>query len=134
MLTVPQLLAAGLAVAVLSAGGVWAALGGAGVPSGPAGALGPAGSSAAQPRVVLAAYEPAMSDLEEEYQRRRDELDPETVQVVERNLAIIDVAIREASAALAADLGTTPRRVDVRLVQGELVRQGADLRGTALRA
>jgi anti-sigma factor RsiW len=101
-ITVPQLVAAGLAVAVLSAGGVWAALSGTRAPGGPATSL--AAAPATGPAVaLLAAYEPAMSDLETEYERRRGELDLETIQVVERNLAIIDAAIREASHALAAD-------------------------------
>jgi hypothetical protein len=102
MVTVPQLVAAGLAVAVLSAGGVWAALTGEGARGGPASEH--AAAPATGPAVaLLASYEPAMSELETEYERRRGDLDPETIQVVERNLAIIDAAIREASHALAAD-------------------------------
>jgi hypothetical protein len=104
MVTVPQLLAAGLAVGVLSAAGAWAALGG---PGGTGSRAGPGASAAvttALPTdVVLAAYQPGMAELEAEYQRRRDELDPETIRVVERSLAIIDAAILEASEALAAD-------------------------------
>jgi hypothetical protein len=97
-MSVPQLAAAALALALLSGTGVWAALG---------------GRSGAEPQqlaafappsdVVLAAYEPAMLTLEAEYTARRAELDPETIVVVERNLAIIDAAIQEARDALAAD-------------------------------
>lgn len=118
ILSVPELLAAGIAVALLSAGIMWAALGA----SDPAAmsTAGGAGSDAwAVSDAVLAAYEPAMTDLEAEYEERRAALDPETIRVVERNLAIIDAAITEAREALAADpssgflsthLGDTMRR------------------------
>lgn len=64
----------------------------------------------ARPRTALAAFAPA----ETEYRRavdelaavlksRRGELAPETVATLERNLAIIDEAIRQSRAALEAD-------------------------------
>lgn len=97
-MTVPQLVAAGIAVALVSAGLVWTSLTVPGVAHEVAAEVPP------QPtEVVLAAYEPAMSDLESAYELRRGELDPEMVMVVERNLAIIDSAIREAGQALEAD-------------------------------
>lgn len=96
-LSVPQLAAAAMVLSLLSAGGVWAALGGPGQAAEPVATLSPPSE------VVLAAYEPAMSTLEAEYAARRGELDPETIMVVERNLAIMDAAIREARDALAAD-------------------------------
>jgi hypothetical protein len=97
VLSVPQLIAAGLALMLLSAAGMWITLGGA--PSEP-----PTVAEAAWHRdIVLAAYEPAMADLEAEYLSRRELLDPETIRVVERNLALIDAAIQEAREALAAD-------------------------------
>jgi hypothetical protein len=101
VVSVPQLLAAGIAVAVLSAGAVWMVLGGSAGPAGAGLAGGPAASAPSD--VMLAAYEPAMFTLESEYERRRDELDPETILVVEKNLAIIDAAIEEARRALAED-------------------------------
>jgi hypothetical protein len=120
--SIPQLMAAGLALMVISAAAVWVALGGSteagslAATSGLEPAASPAASPAAWPatspdgspapvaeRYVLASYEPAMAELEVEYARRVNELDPETIRVVERNLAIIDVAIREAREALAAD-------------------------------
>jgi hypothetical protein len=104
VVSVPQLLAAGIAVAVLSAGAVWMVLGGSAGPAGPAGARLAGATVAPTPSdVMLAAYEPAMVTLESEYERRRDELDPETILVVEKNLAIIDAAIEEARRALAED-------------------------------
>lgn len=60
--------------------------------------IGPAG-----PRE--AAYIRTAAGLEDELDRRRAELSPQTVAVLERNLAIIDRAIRESRAALAADPG-----------------------------
>jgi hypothetical protein len=104
VVSVPQLLAAGIAVAVLSAGAVWIVLGGSAGPAGPAGAgLAVEAVTPAPSDVMLAAYEPAMVTLESEYERRRDELDSETILVVEKNLAIIDAAIEEARRALAED-------------------------------
>jgi hypothetical protein len=101
VVSVPQLAAAGLAVMVFSAAAAWLVAGG----SAPGGPGVPAAAVAASPHaeVVLAGYEPAMADLESEYERRRDQLDPETILVVERNLAIIDAAIREAQEALGTD-------------------------------
>lgn len=50
-----------------------------------------------------AQYERAVTDLERILVEQRDELDPGTVMVIERNLAAIDAAIREARTALDAD-------------------------------
>jgi anti-sigma factor RsiW len=131
MVTVPQLLAAGLAVGVLSAAGAWAALGG---PAGTSTRAGPGVSAAvttAPPTdVVLAAYQPGMAELEAEYQRRRDELDPETIRVVERSLAIIDAAILEASEALAADPSSgflNGRLADAVRIRMTLLRQASSI-------
>lgn len=102
--SVPQLVAAGLALVVFSAGGAWLALGGA-PPSSVATTPSPAGTAAADPGAVTFAtsFETAVAELEAEFERRRVELDPQTVLVVERNLAIIDEAITQARQALEAD-------------------------------
>jgi hypothetical protein len=50
-----------------------------------------------------AQFERAVADLERVLIEQRDELDPGTVMVIERNLAAIDAAIREARTALDAD-------------------------------
>lgn len=97
VLSVPQLIAAGVALMLLSAGGVWMMM------DAPAAERAPIAASAEYPDIVLAAYDPGMADLEAEYRRRRDQLDAETIRVVERNLALIDIAIQEARDALAAD-------------------------------
>ena len=54
-----------------------------------------------------AQYDEAVSDLEKILADLRDELHPQTVMVIERNLASIDQAIREARAALDADPANT---------------------------
>jgi anti-sigma factor RsiW len=48
-------------------------------------------------------YGQAISELQREFDARRDQLDPETVKVVEESLRVIDDAIAEARAALARD-------------------------------
>ena len=50
-----------------------------------------------------AQFDRAVMDLEQVLVEQRDELDPATVMVIERNLKAIDEAIRQARAALAAD-------------------------------
>ena len=50
-----------------------------------------------------AQYDAAVVDLERVLREQRDGLDPRTVVVLERNLRIIDDAIREAREALATD-------------------------------
>jgi hypothetical protein len=53
------------------------------------------------------AYSDALADLERAFYATRDRLDPATVATVERNLAIIDDAIRQTVEALKADPGST---------------------------
>lgn len=105
--TVPQLAAAAIALIVLTAGAMWlmlppAAQSGTGVAGAEERGLSPAGQEPTQV-VFLAAYEPAISELEAAFEARRRELDPETARIVEQNLAIIDQAIAEANQALAED-------------------------------
>ena len=50
-----------------------------------------------------AQFDRAVTDLERILVEQRDELDPRTVMVIERNLAAIDEAIRQARAALESD-------------------------------
>ena len=130
--SLPQLLAACLAVAVLSAGTVFAVL----RHQAPAArtepaatpARGPSRPEAAQERqaerapsveAVPAArteagntlvtetpetpHEEAISELRKALARERDRLDPTTIRTLEANLAIIDLAIDQAKRALAAD-------------------------------
>jgi anti-sigma factor RsiW len=62
----------------------------------PSGDIAPANFADAQ-------FDRAVIDLERILVEQRDELDPRTVMVIERNLAAIDEAIREARSALKAD-------------------------------
>ena len=48
-------------------------------------------------------YVAAIQELDALLNEREEQLDPQTAEVVRRNMAIIDQAIREAQAALAAD-------------------------------
>ena len=103
--TVPQLLAAGIALAVFSAGGAWLALHG----RRPASPVFVAGTAA--PPVWLSAMKPnydrTVTELEGALDegRRSGRLDSATVRVLERSLATIDTAIAQASRALAQDPG-----------------------------
>ena len=102
--TVPQLVAAGIALVVFSAGGVWLATGQR-APSIAAAAPQPTEASAPVQSAFTytAAWEEAVTELQGEFDLRRSELDPATIMVVERNLALIDDAIAEARQALEAD-------------------------------
>jgi hypothetical protein len=101
-----QLLAAGIVVALVSGGSVWAFLAGRGGDSGPAV---PPSAWMAQPagwQEAYGGYDEAVSDLEAVLEQGRHALEPETVRVLEENLATIDRAIQDAREALAADPGS----------------------------
>ncbi len=99
VLSVPQLIAAALALILFSASGVWLAVGG----SPPAETALTTTEPALVTTVAFSDFDTAIASLEAEYRSRRNELDPETIRVLEKNLAIIDQAIAEARAALASD-------------------------------
>jgi len=131
--SVPQLIAACLAVALVSGGAVFGILK-ASRPPAPAGPLARApepgtidrrgtpptapagaplvqalpasvGSSAAGP--PESPHEEAIAELRKALARERDRLDPATIRTLESNLAIIDLAIDQAKRALAADPANT---------------------------
>lgn len=127
--SIPQLAAASLAVALLSAGAVWLAIRGGGEPFGPGA---PAGGGApitavsdpdgvADPR--FAEYEAAVDDLEMLLAELGDRIDPESRTAIEENLAIIDQAIGQTRGALETDpddaylnthlASTMQRKIDV---------------------
>lgn len=98
-----QLLAASIALMVISGGSVWAFL-----------TLGPQGRAPTVTRLPAAGslvgweeayrgYDEAVADLEDVLEQGREVLDPETVRVLEQNLQSIDEAIQEAEEALARD-------------------------------
>ncbi|MGH7573180.1 MAG: anti-sigma factor family protein, partial [Gemmatimonadota bacterium] len=110
--TVPQLAAAAIAIIVVSSAVVWWAN------PGPSDVAldergGRVGTIAPGPQGIPVAFEEdpaytdALADLERAFESSRDRLRPETVATVERNLAIIDEAIRQTLEALAADPGST---------------------------
>jgi hypothetical protein len=104
--SVPQLLAASIALAVLSGGGAWllhpgpgglAAIWSSPVPADvPVATVGTTGAAAPT-------YASAVDDLERILSEGRGRLDSTTVRVLEQNLALIDLAIAQAQRAVAAD-------------------------------
>ena len=54
-----------------------------------------------------AQYDAAVSDLERALQESRNDLNPRTVEILERNLKLIDAAIAQARQALEEDPGNT---------------------------
>ena len=105
-----QLLAASIALMVISGGSVWAFL------SGKMDAGGPFGPSPQSPTQFVGwedaygGYDEAVAELEAVLERGRETLDPETVRVLEENLQAIDRAIQEAGDALMQDLASTVRQ------------------------
>jgi hypothetical protein len=80
-----------------------------------------------------AQFERAVADLERILVEQRDELDPGTVMVIERNLAAIDAAIREARTALDADPANqylNSHLADARRRKIDLLRHAATLNST----
>ena len=63
----------------------------------------PATAAVPVPMVFEAQYVSQASELARLLQRQRDQLAPETIATLERNLAIIDAAIADSRAALAQD-------------------------------
>ena len=103
--SVPQLLAAGIAVAAISGSAVW--LAGRSEPAAPTGtaAIQAPAAVTAPARMVVAPddYEATIAQLEAILVEHRDRLEPATVEALERSLAAIDEAIVDAESALAAD-------------------------------
>ena len=106
--TVPQLVAASLALMLLSGGSVWLArLGGPGTDFEPISAqdraLPAAAAAGSITPAAATAWNATVADLERTLAAGRDRLAPETVQVLEENLREIDRAIEQCRTALAAD-------------------------------
>jgi hypothetical protein len=130
-LSIPQLLAAGVALMLLSGAVVAGALRLGGLqPRAPA----PSGLSSAAIRSARAvpgrSYDAALRQLEAELRAGRGKLDSMTVRVVEEKLRLIDRAIHEAERALAADPASaylTGHLTDTRMRKLDLLRQAAAL-------
>jgi tetratricopeptide (TPR) repeat protein len=108
--TLPQLVAAGLALMVMSGGLVWVArLGDPRASLPPAIALGERPEPESEPEPLSrvsfadANYDQAVADLEKVLEANRGRLDPQTVQILEDNLRTIDQAIEQSRKALRAD-------------------------------
>ena len=104
--TLPQLVAASLALMVLSGGMVWLArLGGerTDIPAVGASERDLGARLVAPARFAVSNYDDAIVDLQETLAEERDKLDPETVRVLEQNLTSIDAAIEQCRRALAND-------------------------------
>ena len=103
-LTLPQLYAAGIAIALLSGATVWYAVG-ARTPTSSAGIEAPDAPVAlvSQEETAIAELDQAVFELEHTMQEGRALLAPETIATIEQSLATIDDAISEARAALATD-------------------------------
>jgi negative regulator of sigma E activity len=77
-------------------------------------------------------FDRAVADLERMLREQRDRLDPRTVVVLERNLAVIDDAIRQAREALDADPANTflnSHLADARRRKIELLRRATSIAG-----
>jgi anti-sigma factor RsiW len=105
--TVPQLAAAAVVLALASAGSAWLLS-----RSGPTAPPSRVASQQSTPVMVNVGITPldartaaSVAALEETLARNRGRLDTATVRVIEKNLGIIDRAIRDAQSALAADPG-----------------------------
>jgi hypothetical protein len=100
----PQLVAAGMTLMVLSGAAAWYLTRAAGRGSEIATTTG-RGTPASNAGLahVDPVYAAELADLEKVLAERRDQLDPATVQTIEANLKIIDLATMQARQALAAD-------------------------------
>jgi anti-sigma factor RsiW len=106
--TGPQLVAAGLALMVMSGSGVWVLQHGGRATDTPSLAAAGASSPGADAGVAPAAladprYDAAIADLEQALRAGHADLDPGTVRILEMNLDAIDKAIDQSRRALAAD-------------------------------
>jgi len=106
--TLPQLVAAGLALIVLSGGMVWIARLGdprATLPAVVAENVPPEASEESLVRASFAdsQFDAAVADLERVLAEHRNRLDPDTIRILEENLLSIDQAIEQSRKALRAD-------------------------------
>jgi negative regulator of sigma E activity len=94
----------------------------------------PASAAVERANFADAQYDQAVADLENILVDMRDELDPRTIVVIERNLTAIDQAIREARAALDADPANTflnSHLADARRKKLELLRRATMIHSTS---
>jgi hypothetical protein len=113
-LPVWQLAAAAVLLMAVSAGTAWVVRGGAPAAGGPRPAVieaevepTAAAGDARLANFADAQYDAAVADLESALAERRNDLNPRTVEILERNLKLIDAAIAQARQALEEDPGNT---------------------------
>ena len=99
--SVPQLIAASIALIILSGSGAWLAL----QPRQTAGVTPRPDSGFVQINVSTSRTDAAIAELQDVLARNESRLDTSTVRVVRENLALIDRAIAQARSALEADPG-----------------------------
>jgi len=102
-----QLLAASIALIVISGSSVWAFLSGRMDPGGLQSPVQQAPTQLVDWEETYGGYDEAVEDLESVLERGREVLDPETVRVLEENLQTIDRAIQDAEDALMQDPAST---------------------------
>jgi len=129
--TLPQLVAAGLALMVMSGGGVWVLKqGGARTDFPPVEATARPDPSMTPVATADPRYDEAIADLEQALAAGRAQLDPSTVRILEANLDAIDAAIKQSRDALAADpanLYLHDHLADARQRKLALLRRGVGL-------
>jgi anti-sigma factor RsiW len=129
--TVPQLVAAGLALMVVSGGGVWILQhGGRGTELPPLAATSDAPDAAVPVSLSDPRYDEAITDLQQALEAGRSQLDPGTIRVLEANLAAIDTAIEQSRRALATDPANVylhNHLAEARQRKLALLRRGVDL-------
>lgn len=123
-LSVPQLAAAAALLIAVGMGGMWLQL----RPDvgQPADVTSPAGDAIAPAVLADESYADVVAELEAALADGRDRLDPETVKVLEENLAAIDAAIAQARDALESDpanVGLTRHLVRTRAMRVTLLRR-----------
>jgi anti-sigma factor RsiW len=109
--SVPQLLAASIALIALSSGSVWLALHPTREPVTPVPDVASVPSPAAPTRLASARWkvqgDMAIAELQDALSANESKLDTTTVRIVRENLAVIDRAIAQAQKALRRDPGNT---------------------------
>ena len=129
--TVPQLVAAGLALMVVSGGGVWVLQhGGRSTELPPLAATSDAAPAAVPVALSDPRYDEAIADLQQALDAGRAQLDPGTIRILEANLQAIDTAIEQSRRALATDPANVylhSHLAEARQRKLALLRQGVDL-------
>lgn len=118
-----QLLAASITVAMISGGAVWAFLAGTSQGGVPAMTGAPSMAQPAGLETAYDEYDDAVVELEGILIEGQEILDPETIQLLEENLLILDRAISQSREALSQDPGSKI----LRRILSETMRRKMDL-------